>query len=603
MCGIIGYIGKKQNVIELLINGLKSLEYRGYDSAGIAYLEQDKIKVVKALGKIASLEEKTKNLNILSTLGIGHTRWATHGKPSDENSHPHKVGHVTLIHNGIIENYQVLKEMLLQEGYTFQSETDTEIVAGLLDFYLKQENNKLKLIQQVINLLKGSFALGIIFDDDTNHLYAVRQDSPLILGTAENMNFIASDIPAIIKYTNQYILLENKDIAILSEDSIQIFGENLLKVERKLLTSSLSIEEARKTPYEHFMLKEIMEEPSLLEKIFSIYGFGTPSFLEKIPDLSKYKRIHIVACGSAMYAGLVGKSLMEEYADIETSVYIASEYRYQKNFYQEDTLVIFISQSGETADTIACLRLVKKLGIDTLALVNVYGSTIAREVDQVLYLYAGVEIAVATTKAYLLQVTLLSMLVYRTSIAKDLLNKENQEQIKESILHITKILEEFLNKEFRAEASKIIAKASDVFFLGRGIDYAISLEGSLKLKEISYLHSEAYQAGELKHGTISLVEEGTPVITVITDHRLMDKTMSNLKEVKARGAYNVLITTKDLIKNHDGIDLEIAIDEVHPLLQPLLIVPILQMIAYHTAKIRGCDIDQPRNLAKSVTVE
>ncbi len=603
MCGIIGYIGKKQNVIDLLINGLKSLEYRGYDSAGIAYLEQNEIKVIKAQGKISSLEEKTKNLNVLSTLGIGHTRWATHGKPSNENSHPHRVGRVTLIHNGIIENYQELKEMLIKEGYTFQSQTDTEVVAGLLDFYLKQENDKLTILHQVISMLKGSFALGIIFDDDFNHLYAVRKDSPLILGTTSNMNFIASDIPAIIKYTNQYILLENKDIAILSEEKIQVFDENLNPVNREKLTSPVSIEEAKKAPYEHFMLKEIMEEATLLEKLYSLYGFGTPSFLEKLPDLSKYEKIHIVACGSAMYAGLVGKYMMEEYADIETNVYVASEYRYQKNFYSNKTLVIFISQSGETADTIACLRLVKQLGIDTLALVNVYGSTIAREVDKVLYLYAGVEIAVATTKAYLLQVALLSMLVYHTALAKDLLSEEEQEKIKMSILELPKILDELLKKGITYEASQILSKASDVFFLGRGIDYATSLEGSLKLKEISYLHSEAYQAGELKHGTISLIEQGMPVVTIITDERLIDKTLSNMKEVKSRGAYNILITTKDWISSDDSVDLAITVKEVNPLVQSLLIVPILQLLAYHTAKIKGCDIDQPRNLAKSVTVE
>ena len=603
MCGIIGYIGKKQNVIDLLINGLKSLEYRGYDSAGIAYLEQNEIKVIKAQGKISSLEEKTKNLNVLSTLGIGHTRWATHGKPSNENSHPHRVGRVTLIHNGIIENYQELKEMLIKEGYTFQSQTDTEVVAGLLDFYLKQENDKLTILHQVISMLKGSFALGIIFDDDFNHLYAVRKDNPLILGTTSNMNFIASDIPAIIKYTNQYILLENKDIAILSEEKIQVFDENLNPVNREKLTSPVSIEEAKKAPYEHFMLKEIMEEATLLEKLYSLYGFGTPSFLEKLPDLSKYEKIHIVACGSAMYAGLVGKYMMEEYADIETNVYVASEYRYQKNFYSNKTLVIFISQSGETADTIACLRLVKQLGIDTLALVNVYGSTIAREVDKVLYLYAGVEIAVATTKAYLLQVALLSMLVYHTALAKDLLSEEEQEKIKMSILELPKILDELLKKGITYEASQILSKASDVFFLGRGIDYATSLEGSLKLKEISYLHSEAYQAGELKHGTISLIEQGMPVVTIITDERLIDKTLSNMKEVKSRGAYNILITTKDWISSDDSVDLAITVKEVNPLVQSLLIVPILQLLAYHTAKIKGCDIDQPRNLAKSVTVE
>ncbi|MBQ7104563.1 MAG: glutamine--fructose-6-phosphate transaminase (isomerizing) [Bacilli bacterium] len=603
MCGIIGYIGKKTNIQKVLIESLKTLEYRGYDSAGIAYVT-DKVNILKAKGKIAYLEEKI-DKEELGELGIAHTRWATHGEANDINSHPHRVGEVTIVHNGIIENYMELKKLLQDEGYTFQTETDTEVAAAVLD-YLKKKNlwTNLEVIKEFSNYVKGSYALGIIFDDELDTLYATREDSPLIVGIGNEENLIASDVSAILKFTKKYALLDKKDIVKLTKNKIEFYDKELKSVEREHLEVNWDIEQAEKNGYEHFMLKEIHEEAKVLKDTIHEYVESLDAFLNKMPDFSRYNKIHIVACGSAMHAGLIGKYLIENYSNIETFVEIASEYRYKKVFYDKNTLVILISQSGETADTIASLRKAKEDGIDTLAIVNVVSSTIAREADNVLYIRAGVEVAVATTKAYLLQVAMLMLINLKMMVENDLINNKELKEVLESLKNSPEIVEKVLGKEKEYfQIAEIIKEEEDLFFIGRGIDYAMSLEGSLKLKEISYIHSEAYQAGELKHGTISLIEEHTKIIALMTDEDLALKTISNIKEVKARGADVILITSDILNDNYDFADIKIVIPKCHKYLMPILAIIPLQLIAYQVAKLRGCDIDKPRNLAKSVTVE
>lgn len=605
MCGIIGYIGKRENVTDVLITGLKTLEYRGYDSAGIALWNQDTFKLIKSKGKIENLEEKIREEGKMSShIGIGHTRWATHGEPNDINSHPHRVGSITLVHNGIIENYQELKESLKISGQKFLSETDTEVIVALLNDILKSESDKLKALSKLTKKLRGSYALGVVFDDDLDHLYALRNDSPLILGVGEKENFIASDIPAIIKYTKKYILLESGEMAKLSKEKIEIYNDNLEPISKEVLSANWTMEQAEKGGYSHFMLKEIMEEERVMKDTILPYLKDKKTLLDKMPNLSKYDQIHIVACGSAMHAGLVGKHLIESYAEIPVTVEVASEYRYKKNFYTDNTLVILVSQSGETADTIAALRIAKKRNVDTLAIVNVYGSTIARESDMVLYTYAGPEIAVATTKAYTLQVTMLALVAFNLSIVHNKFTNEETEILMKEFRNLPNKVKMILDSsEIYFETAKVLDKCQDVFFLGRGIDYALSMEGNLKLKEISYIHSEAYQAGELKHGTISLIEEGTPVIALVTDKNLAEKTISNIKEVKARGAKVILITTMDMDKDYDFCEDKIIVPLTHPFLQSILVAPPLQLMSFEVARRRGCDIDKPRNLAKSVTVE
>ena len=603
MCGIAGYIGKNKNAIEVVLEGLEALEYRGYDSAGIAYVT-DKVNILKAKGKIAYLEEKI-DKEELGELGIAHTRWATHGEANDINSHPHRVGEVTIVHNGIIENYMELKKLLQDEGYTFQTETDTEVAAAVLD-YLKKKNlwTNLEVIKEFSNYVKGSYALGIIFDDELDTLYATREDSPLIVGIGNEENLIASDVSAILKFTKKYALLDKKDIVKLTKNKIEFYDKELKSVEREHLEVNWDIEQAEKNGYEHFMLKEIHEEAKVLKDTIHEYVESLDAFLNKMPDFSRYNKIHIVACGSAMHAGLIGKYLIENYSNIETFVEIASEYRYKKVFYDKNTLVILISQSGETADTIASLRKAKEDGIDTLAIVNVVSSTIAREADNVLYIRAGVEVAVATTKAYLLQVAMLMLINLKMMVENDLINNKELKEVLESLKNSPEIVEKVLGKEKEYfQIAEIIKEEEDLFFIGRGIDYAMSLEGSLKLKEISYIHSEAYQAGELKHGTISLIEEHTKIIALMTDEDLALKTISNIKEVKARGADVILITSDILNDNYDFADIKIVIPKCHKYLMPILAIIPLQLIAYQVAKLRGCDIDKPRNLAKSVTVE
>lgn len=590
MCGIIGYIGK-ESPIEILINGLKSLEYRGYDSAGIALKNKDEIEVIKSVGKIVNLEEKVKCRELIpSHLGIAHTRWATHGKPSEENAHPHTVGKVTLVHNGIIENAEELREKLKKEGVTFNSETDTEVVAALINKYY--ENNQVEAIDKALKEIKGSYALGVLFQG-SDCLYAVRKDSPLIVGLGEDENFIASDIAAIIDYTNKYFLLEENEIAKISKDKVEITKDGE-KVAKQLQTTNMEKDAKDKCGYDHYMLKEIMEEPVVLEKTFKPYLED----LDKLPDLTEYEEIHVVACGSAMYAGMIGKTLLEEYANTKVEIDVASEYRYKNVIYDRKTLVILISQSGETADTIAAMRKAKENNVETLAIVNVKTSTIARESDKQIFIEAGPEIAVATTKAYILQVGIMALLAYKTALTKGLV-KENDKVLEEAE-KLPRLIKEVLDRrdEYKKVAKEIYNK-EDIFFIGRKIDYATSMEGSLKLKEVSYIHSEAYQAGELKHGTISLVEEGMPVFAVVTDDTIKDKTVSNIEEVKSRGAKTIIISNE----KWQTEDLQVTVPKISPYFQPILIVPTLQLIAYETAKLRGCDIDKPKNLAKSVTVE
>lgn len=586
MCGIVGYVGKEK-ALPIILDGLKFLEYRGYDSAGVAYFKDGNIKITKEVGKIANLE-KIIDYNDESTIGIGHTRWATHGKPSVVNSHPHQSGHFTIVHNGIIENYLELKNKLIKEGVEFKSETDTEIVAALLNY--NYHGDVLECVKETLKELKGSYALGILCDEDENTLYTARLGSPLIIAHNDSGNFIASDVPAILKYTNKYYLLDDYEIASLTKDKITIFDKDLKVLEKEEKVFEGSPEAAMLNGYEHYMLKEINEQPKVFRDTLNYYVDGY-EFKNTMPEFKKYDSIHIVGCGSAYHVGLVGKRLIESYAKIPVKVEVASEYRYDNVFYTPNTLVILISQSGETADTLSSLRKAKEEGIDTLAIVNVVGSSIAREADETLYIKAGPEIAVATTKAYSAQALLISLLAIKLS--------GNYELLKE-LDGTDKLIEETLKTDVK-EVSNYIAKRNDSFFIGRLTDYALCMEGALKLKEISYINCVAFAAGELKHGTISLISEGTPVISICTDSSIIEKTISNIKEVKARDAYVLFITNEDI--DGDFYDKKIVIPKVSPLVESLITIVVLQLISYEVAKVRGCEIDKPRNLAKSVTVE
>ncbi len=599
MCGIVGYVGKNKNTIEFLINGLKSLEYRGYDSAGIAYMT-DKINIVKKEGKLENLEKIVNYEN--SNLGIGHTRWATHGVPSLNNAHPHHHGKITLVHNGIIENYESIKKDLSSKGYKFYSETDTEVACALIDYLYSTDKDMIKVLNKCQSILEGAYAFGIINDDDKNNLYIMKKDSPLIVAKSSDGFFIASDVPAILKYTNKYYLIENDEIGKIGEQ-LTIYDKNLNEVKKELQTFDLNLENAMKNGYDHFMLKEINEQPIVIEEtINSCLKDGKQSLRQEIPDLSNYEQIHIVACGSAYHTGLVGKYLIEQFGEIPVSVCIASEYRYKKVFYNCKTLVIFISQSGETADTLACLRKVKEKGIDTLAIINVVGSSIAREADKTLYIKAGCEIAVATTKAYLAQVNLLSLIALNIAINKKKLDNVAISEIFEQMKALPNLIKDLINRDYK-NIAKEIYKNENIFFIGRSVDEAIAKEGALKLKEISYIHCEAYAAGELKHGSISLIDKDTPVVAIVTDKNIASKTISNIKEVKARGAKVILIITEELDNSSDYYDFKIVIPSVSPFIEPMISIIPLQLIAYEVALLRGCDIDKPKNLAKSVTVE
>ncbi|MBQ3142311.1 MAG: glutamine--fructose-6-phosphate transaminase (isomerizing) [Bacilli bacterium] len=607
MCGIVGYVSKKQNAVQVLIEGLKSLEYRGYDSAGIAFNNNGKMKIVKVKGKVNVLNEKVKNLK--GNVGIGHTRWATHGAPNEINAHPHKVGNVTIVHNGIIENYKEIKKELEKEGIKFKSETDTEVVAGLISFIYKNNENKLETLKEVSLKIKGSFALGIIFDDENETIYALRKDSPLIIALGENENYIASDVPAILSFTNKFILLEKDEIAKITYKKINIYNKKLSEITKPVLTYEGTKESVMKNGFDHFMLKEIYDEPKVIENILQSYCFdyNIKTLENKFGSFLKYNKINIVACGSAMHAGLVGKSIIENEANVPVEVFLASEYRYNKVFNDKKTLTILISQSGETADTLAALRKAKKDGSDTLGIINVVGSSIARESGRVIYIKAGSEIAVATTKAYQAQVFILMLLSILISYQKGNITLEKANKLLKEFKKFPKEIEAIINdRDNYLKIAERIYKQEDIFFIGRKVDYFLCQEGSLKLKEISYIHSEAYAAGELKHGTISLVKENTPVIGVITDKLIDEKTVSNIKETVARGADVLIVTTDELYdkyKTDKFYSNIVIIPKTNVYKRPILAIIPLQLIAYEVAKLRGESIDQPRNLAKSVTVE
>lgn len=600
MCGIVGYIGKEKCIPKIL-KGLSTLEYRGYDSAGIAYVEKKEIKIIKEKGRIKNLEEKI-DINTDSYLGIGHTRWATHGEPNQTNAHPHKQGKFTIVHNGIIENYIELKKLLLENGYNFVSETDTEVACALLDYQYKKEKDILKTIKEASKMMRGSFALGILCEDTPDTLYTTRKTSPLIIASMENGNFIASDVPAILEFTNQYHLLDDYEIAVLNKDKVTIYSSELKEIKKELCIFEGNLESSQKNGYEHFMLKEIHEQDIVIKNTFDSYFDGTfASLKQNLPDLTKFKKIDIVACGSAYHAGFIGKTLIENYANIPVSIDVASEYRYKRSFYDKNTLVILVSQSGETADTLAALKKAKEDGITTLAIVNVVGSNIAREADYVVYTKAGCEIAVATTKAYLSQLAVFSLITLYLGYINNCLNDNDLKEIHEEMNNLPDLIRKAIDNSTPSLVAEKIYKHQDIFFIGRGLDYSIGLEGSLKLKEISYINCVAYQAGELKHGTISLIEKDTPVIAIATDEVLREKMISNIKEVKSRGAYVIYVTNE--VPEEDFYDDLILVDKIHPILQSITAIIPLQLLAYHVAKNNGCDIDKPRNLAKSVTVE
>ena len=588
MCGIVGYAGRK-NVIKNIMTGLKSLEYRGYDSSGIAYIKDGKINIIKKAGPIKNLESKL-NYNDDASIGISHTRWATHGKADDINAHPHKQGKITIVHNGIIENYDTLKKELEKEGYEFKTSTDTEIACAAIDKLYKETNDMIGTLGKINDVLKGSYAFNIINDDIPDTIFGIRKDSPLIVGISNEGNMLASDIPAVLHITNKYVVLDNYDIVVLKDDSVKYYDREGKEISKEIKEYNNSLDTISKNGYDHFMLKEINEESEVVKKILNIYT--EDNHVKNIYDIWKYKNIDIVACGSASFAGQIGKYYIEKYANIRTNVYYASEYRYQRNFFDKDTLVILISQSGETADTLAALKLAKEHNIDTLAIVNRRDSSIAREADSVIYTEAGIEIAVATTKAYLAQVIILLLLAIKDT-------KEEYKVI-EDIKLLPNLITKYINEYDYNAIANVLKDKEHIFYLGRGIDYYLSMEGSLKLKEISYIHSEAFQAGELKHGSISLIDEDFGVVSVVTDKTISDKTISNLKEVSARGAKIITITN---IKDENFSDYKIEVDDYNEVLNPLTVIVPMQMLAYNVAKLRGCDIDKPRNLAKSVTVE
>lgn len=611
MCGIIGYIGK-DNSVSHLIEGLRALEYRGYDSAGVAFFDKDnKMCSVKAAGRLTNVEEKLKGnpRTVGSHCGIGHTRWATHGAPSDINSHPHGTDILRIVHNGIVENHAEIRKELVSLGYTFEGDTDTEVAAKLLDYYFKSENkNAVNAIERLTARLRGSYALGIIFESDPEHIYAVRKDSPLIVGIGNGENFIASDITAILRYTRDYYQLEEGEIAVIDKDSITVLKDGKpIQKERKV--ALWDVEAAERQGFDHFMLKEIHEEPdAIIKTLRPRIKDGLPDFSgEKLDTeaLSKVQRLHIIACGTAMHAGLIARGLFESMARIPVTVEVASEFRYNDPIISDEDMVVIISQSGETADSLAALRLAKEKGAYTLAIVNVVGSSIAREADSVLYTLAGPEIAVASTKAYTVQTSLLALLAVKTAMLRGRISdceakKFVSELYEKGPKTVTEIIE---NQDKIKEFAEKIKDCEDLFFIGRGLDYYLASEGSLKLKEISYIHSEAYAAGELKHGTISLIVPGIPVIALCTIPDLLEKMASNIRECKARGGYVIAISYNGVNPDTVGADSLITIPEIDPRLGFIPAATILQFLAYYTSVARGCDVDKPRNLAKSVTVE
>ena len=606
MCGIVGYVGKR-NAQDVLLDGLEKLEYRGYDSAGVALALDGAIRVVKSKGRLAELRQKLAAQALAeSSCGIGHTRWATHGEPSDVNSHPHSTPRVSIVHNGIIENYGILKERLIAKGYTFESETDTEVLVKLIDSCY--EGEPLRALHAALAMVRGSYALAVLFRDFPDTVFAVKRESPLIVGWGEGENFVASDIPALLKYTRKYSVLEEGDMAVVTAEGIRFYNEFAEPVEREVLTADWDQEAAEKGGYPHFMLKEINEQPAAITATVSPrVENGLPDL--RIPELSdemlkKIGTVHLVACGTAMHAGMVGKAAIEALARVPAEVDIASEFSYRDPILKPEDLVIIISQSGETSDTLAALKLAKSRGVPVLAIVNVVGSSIARAADYVLYTYAGPEIAVASTKAYMVQMCVLYLFALRLAYARGAQTEAETRRLTAELLRASEVIKPRLAdcEQIKYLASRFVNTQS-CFFIGRGFDYSLSLEGSLKLKEISYVHSDAYAAGELKHGTISLITDGVPVIALATQKQVYEKTISNAKETKSRGAKVLLFTTKDAVVPEGVADYVVRLDEYEDLLMPLQLIVPLQLFAYYMAVLRGCDVDKPRNLAKSVTVE
>ncbi len=607
MCGIVGYIGDKQ-AVPILLNGLTKLEYRGYDSAGIS-VYHDGIHTVKVKGKLMGLREKlAKDTQTDSHIGIGHTRWATHGVPNEVNSHPHNSqnGKISVVHNGIIENYLELKKMLLEKGYHFKSETDTEVVAQLFeDLY---DGDMVSTTRKLLEKIRGAYALGILCTDHPDTLIAVRKDCPLLIGLGKGENYIASDIPALLEYTREYYLLEANEIAVLQADGVKLFDLDGREIQKEVYHVTWDIDAAEKGGYDYFMMKEIMEQPEALRKTIqpriTADGIRAEDISLTEEEIRSCGRIHIVACGSAMHAGVVGRYVIEETCRIPVEVDIASEFRYRNPILGKNDLCIIISQSGETADTLAALREAKKQGVRVLAIVNAVGSSIARESDDVIYTWAGPEIAVATTKGYTTQIAVLYLIALHFARIRGTMSQADYAAAIRELHELPEKTAEVLRADEKIAAiAKKYARCENAFLIGRGLDYAVAMEGSLKLKEISYIHSEAYAAGELKHGTISLIEDGTPVIAIATQESLFEKTVSNIKEVKARGARVLAIAAEGCTVIEDVADEVVYLPRGNALFTASYNVLPLQLFAYYIAVERGCDVDKPRNLAKSVTVE
>ena len=608
MCGIVGYVGNRQ-ASNLLVEGLSKLEYRGYDSAGIAVINNGKVEIRKHKGRLSNLVEELSNNSAEGTIGIGHTRWATHGEPSDVNSHPHQTskGDITVVHNGIIENYSELTQWLKSEGYEFKSATDTEVIPNLIHYYYN--GNLFEAVVKATEKLEGSYALGVVSGQEPDKIVAVRKDSPLIVGIGQGETFIASDIPAVLNYTRDIYLLEDNEFVVLTNEGVEVFEANGDKINKEIYKVTWNEDAAEKGGYDSFMLKEIHEQPKAIKDTMA----GRVALNEKVnlgdfkltsEELENMDRIYIVACGTAYNAGLMGKVAIEDLARIPVEVAIASEFRYRNPIVTNKTLIVTLSQSGETADTLAVLRDAKKIGAKTLAITNVVGSSISREADSVIYTMAGPEIAVASTKAYTTQAVVMNLLGMYLADLKGLLKSEEEAEIKNALLELPSKVEEVLNQKAQiAKIAKLISQEKDLFYLGRDVDYALAIEGALKIKEIAYIHSEAYAGGELKHGTIALIEPGTKIIALLTQSNLKDKMISNIREVKSRGAEIIGIAYENQEVDLSVFDEIIRIPQISTRIAPILGAVVLQLLAYYVATERGCDIDKPRNLAKSVTVE
>jgi glucosamine--fructose-6-phosphate aminotransferase (isomerizing) len=607
MCGIVGYAGNR-DVVPVLLNGLSRLEYRGYDSAGVAVISEGQLKIYKTKGRLSALRELMDGCCAADTVGIGHTRWATHGEPSFENSHPHTncAGDIAVVHNGIIENYMKLKEWLTAEGAVFTSQTDTEVIAHLINHFYS--GDLLAAVMEAVERLEGSYALGVVSEKNPDTIVAARKDSPLVVGIGDGENLIASDIPALLEYTRDVIFLNDREIAVLTRDSVALYDEYGQPVTRDSFHVDWDVSQAEKGGYEHFMIKEIHEEPRVMaETFFPRYRNGVIDLSEIGIDEALVKSVNkvgIIACGTAFHAGMVGKYIIEELARIPVEVEVASEFRYRRPIIQPGQLVIIISQSGETADTLAAMREAKKCGAKIAAIVNVVGSTISREADAVLYTHAGPEIAVASTKAYNTQLMAIYMIALELARLSGAMDQSRYTMLAKGLGQVPTLMEKVLeNKEQLARVASRSFSQSSVFFIGRGLDYVLSMEASLKLKEISYIHSEAYAAGELKHGTIALIEQGTLVVALATQGALLEKTISNIKEVKARGAQVLAVCFEDTQLPEDIADEVVYLPRTDDLFAPILAVTPMQLFAYYMAVNKGCDVDKPRNLAKSVTVE